>query len=241
MSLISTVRTVPSPMEFCRALLVEWPEATKEGSGVLYSQFAGETGDGKFCWNWNLGNVKAPNTANQHADIDYVSLVGVWEGFSFKDENHDGFINEQDRVMFIARMVQTGYWREDMDQSHQSAVGASRVSLIATQKNAAAWFLAFDSLNDGMHRYVQDRKYGHWASTWPFIEAGDVRGYAQALGKMHYYTTSPESYAAALVQKYDKWIKSKAYEQVKSVLFTDFDIVHKNDLPEQPERNGDNE
>lgn len=46
-TLLPTVRTTPSKTDFARALLAAWPDATKEGAGVLYAHFAGETGEGR--------------------------------------------------------------------------------------------------------------------------------------------------------------------------------------------------
>lgn len=50
-------------------------EIPKEGCGILYAHFAGETGSGRYCWNWNLGNVKWFKGCGR----DYVALAGVWE------------------------------------------------------------------------------------------------------------------------------------------------------------------
>lgn len=73
--LVPTVRTKPTSAEFAAALLRAWPEATKKACGVLWSQFALETGAGEHCYGWNLGNIK-------HVDgdgRDWHALRGVWE------------------------------------------------------------------------------------------------------------------------------------------------------------------
>ena len=56
--LVPTVHTAPSMRDFAAALLRCWPEATKAGAGILWAHFAGETGAGRYCWGWNLGNWK---------------------------------------------------------------------------------------------------------------------------------------------------------------------------------------
>ena len=54
-------------------LRTSWPELTENGARTLAAQFMGETGGGRFCFNWNLGNVKAgPNDP-------HMCLRGVWE------------------------------------------------------------------------------------------------------------------------------------------------------------------
>lgn len=57
-TLVPTVRTTPTLLEFAIALLRVWPEATKHGAGILWAHFAGETAEGHHCYGWNLGNVK---------------------------------------------------------------------------------------------------------------------------------------------------------------------------------------
>ncbi len=73
--LVPTVRTTPTLREFATALLAVWPEATKGGAGVLWAQYASETGDGLHCYGWNLANVKW----TKGCGLDYQALHGVWE------------------------------------------------------------------------------------------------------------------------------------------------------------------
>lgn len=73
MGLVETKRTKPSIAEFCAALRKAAPSLSRAASGILWAQFAAETGRGQYCWNNNLGNVKYSGTG------DYVALHGVWE------------------------------------------------------------------------------------------------------------------------------------------------------------------
>lgn len=76
-SLVPTVRTTPSTAEFIHAFL----EASRDPSlgqkqlAVIWAQWALETGTGKNCYNWNLGNVKHVKGDG----YDYMALKGVWE------------------------------------------------------------------------------------------------------------------------------------------------------------------
>ncbi|MCL2724770.1 MAG: hypothetical protein FWD69_10075 [Polyangiaceae bacterium] len=62
--LVPTVRTKFSTEDFARALVAAWRDLydgaapSKASCGVIWAQYALETGRGKFCWNNNIGNVK---------------------------------------------------------------------------------------------------------------------------------------------------------------------------------------
>lgn len=70
---VETKRTKPTVAEFCAALRQCAPELSRNAAGVIWSQFATETGRGDFCWNWNIGNVKYSGKGN------FTALKGVWE------------------------------------------------------------------------------------------------------------------------------------------------------------------
>src|SRR5690349_13467086 len=133
---VPVLRTTPSMLDFARALLRSWRSSVgalpdKKQSGVLWAHFAGETGDGQYCWCWNLGNVKHVVGSG----VAFMSLAGVWECIPLRDEDKDGDVDQDDRVMLIARMVRSGFWREDASADHAKACGVSRVSMIASPDN----------------------------------------------------------------------------------------------------------
>jgi hypothetical protein len=79
---VPTVRTNFSKTEFVKSLIKSWFNTynvipNKEQMGVLFSQWALETGSGTYCWNNNIGNVKAPQITEE--TIEYCVLNGVWE------------------------------------------------------------------------------------------------------------------------------------------------------------------
>lgn len=217
--LLPTIRTTPTKIDFARALLAAWPDATKEGAGVLYAHFAGETGDGVYCFNWNLGNVKHVKGDG----FDYVSLRGVWEGFKITDLDGDGDVDEADRVMLVERLLASGMWQLDPSPDHAKAVGPGKVSMIATPGNAATWFKSYPSLAIGMHFFVEGKRKpsGRYASAWPFVVAGDPEGYARELGKKGYYTASPDVYAKAMRKKFDAWMIANDFEGAQDETPTD--------------------
>lgn len=214
--LVPTVRTTPTTLDFARAMRAVAPDLSKEGAGVLWAQFAGETGDGRYCWNHNLGNVKHVRGDG----CDYVSLAGVWEGFVVGDEDHDGDIDDDDRVMLEARMIATGLWAHDPSADHASAVGPRKLSLVATKNNAATWFRAYPTLDVGMVAFVSFKRTGRYASAWTFVTAGDANGFAREIGRLGYYSASPDAYARAMLGKHAAWMASTAWEDAEPNVVT---------------------
>lgn len=79
---VPTVKTFFTQKEFVMGLILAWFDIyqnypKKEQIAVIYSQWALETGKGNYCWNYNLGNIKAVDSPNQI--IEYIALNGVWE------------------------------------------------------------------------------------------------------------------------------------------------------------------
>jgi hypothetical protein len=79
---VPTVRTNFSKVDFVKSLIKAWYRnynvpPTKPQIGVIFAQWALETGSGTYCWNNNVGNVKAVDSPN--ATIEYCALHGVWE------------------------------------------------------------------------------------------------------------------------------------------------------------------
>lgn len=79
---VPTVRTNFSKVDFVKSLIKAWGRTynvapTKMQIAVIFAQWALETGSGTYCWNNNVGNVKAVDSPN--ATIEYCALNGVWE------------------------------------------------------------------------------------------------------------------------------------------------------------------
>lgn len=76
------VRTPITNALFADAVRAAWPEASREAIGVLWAQYALETGRGKACWNNNIGNVKA----TPGDGLNYTMLPNTWEIINGKRE-----------------------------------------------------------------------------------------------------------------------------------------------------------
>lgn len=64
----------PAPIKDVLAALARaWPGGSRAAHLVLLAQWGIETGDGRSCWNWNLGNVKRVKSE------DWTMLGNVWE------------------------------------------------------------------------------------------------------------------------------------------------------------------
>jgi hypothetical protein len=76
------VRTPISMLDFARALIrtlrVTGTTPTKAAAGVLWAQYALETGAGGFCWNHNLFNHKVTQE-QAAAGVPYMMLANTWE------------------------------------------------------------------------------------------------------------------------------------------------------------------
>lgn len=181
--------------QFAEALLsVE--ELGKAAAGVLYAQFAGETGRGQHCYGWNLGNVKW----SKGCGWPYHVLQGVWEGVT------------PERA---AQLIATGQWAPDPNPDHARAVGPGKISIIATPENPASWFRSYPDLTTGMSVFVAAKRNptSRYASAWPFLVAGDCDGYARELGRRGYYTASPDAYSRAMLAHHREWMASTAYDE----------------------------
>lgn len=199
--LVPTIRTTPSMRDFASALLETWRDASKAAAGVLYSQFAGETGRGKHCYGWSLGNVKwTPGCG-----YDYHALSGVWEGVS---------------PATAERLIASGQWRADPSADHAKAVGPGKVSIIALPSNPASWFRAYPSLDVGMRVFIDGkRKPGYrYSSAWAYALAGDCDGYARELGAKGYYTASPDAYSRSMLVHHREWMASSAFGEASGTI-----------------------
>lgn len=79
---VSTVRTQYTPQQMVDAFVNAWFELfgdfpKKEQIGVIFGQWALETGMSASMYNNNIGNVKAPR--NPSEEVEYCVLHNVWE------------------------------------------------------------------------------------------------------------------------------------------------------------------
>lgn len=82
---VPTVKTNFTIADFVKSLVIVWQQMygelpQKKQLAVIYAQWSIETGQGKSCWNNNIGNVKyIPSKNKSDSDIQYMMLKNVWE------------------------------------------------------------------------------------------------------------------------------------------------------------------
>lgn len=197
--LLETIRTTPTPVEYVTAALTTISNLSREAIGVLWAQFACETGRGRNCWNWNLGNVKHVKGDG----FDYVSLKGVWEGVSQAQAQ---------------KLVASGQWAIDTDPDHIAGVGPGKVAVVATNGNPATWFRAFPTLQDGMDEHIEFLQSKKWQPTWEAVQSGDPALFARRLKALGYYTASEKVYTDALRYHFNDFQDDGVYEEAQARL-----------------------
>jgi hypothetical protein len=80
---VPVVRTTYSMKDFAKACILAWKRVVgvfpkKEAAGIIWAQHALETGNGGFCWNNNIGNLKCTKE-QAAAGVPYMMLAGTWE------------------------------------------------------------------------------------------------------------------------------------------------------------------
>lgn len=158
----------------------QWQEAIRVASqqlglplswdalAVLWSQFAIETGRGKACWNWNLGNKR------HTVEPTYFILPAAWE------------CGTPGQLPAGAQIV-TG-----------PGMTCEPGQVVYILPGHAQKFAAFDVAVAGCIAYLQFLTRPSYAGPWGRVLAGDAFGFAQALKNKGYYTAPVSSYASGL-------------------------------------------
>lgn len=187
-----------SMKDFARAVLACWhmvenEPPSKQALGVLWAQYAIETG-GQNCWNWNIGNVKS----RPGDGYDWHALNGVWEGVSPAEAE---------------RLIGTGEARPDPSADHAKAVGVGRVSVLFNPPHPQTRFRAFKVLDEAMEDHLKliARRF---AVAWPSVLMGDVQGFAKALKSKGYFTADPMAYANGMRPAFNAFTTSNVYDDV---------------------------
>jgi hypothetical protein len=162
-----------------------WPEIGETGARTLTAQWAHETRDGTNCWNYNMGNFKAPS-----AGVLHMYLRGVWE-----------VVPTASAAKLIggagglARLATANECRAK-GWSHKSTQSV----VVFDPPHEGARFRAFDSLAEGVQFWVgQHKDYGRRNPAHvPAIAAGDTATVAHVLKLVGYYTGSEPDYAAGM-------------------------------------------
>ncbi len=181
---VTTVRTTPTIGEVVGVLKSGWPDLTELGARTLASQWGAETGFGKYCFNYNLGNVKAT------ADEPHMYLHGVWELLS--PSGADKAVAGASGLAHIAS--------DDEIKKHGWVVGASQRIVVFEPPHAASRFRAYNTLAEGCAKYIA-RHTGYAKANAGYLDAinaGNTDQVAHILKVIGYYTATEASYKAGM-------------------------------------------
>lgn len=185
---VVTKRTTPTPREVVAMLRIAWPELTENGARTLTAQFMGETGGGKYCFNWNLGNVKEPT-----GKLPHMYFHSVWEVFTPASAQA-----QVDKSGGLARIATDA----EIKKHGWSYPAGSRVVVFAPP-HPASRFRAYANLKDGAQRWlghhqrIARQNPGYLYS----VNAGDTKSVAHALKMARYYTAGEADYARLMASK----------------------------------------
>jgi hypothetical protein len=181
-----THNTKPSAQDVVSMLLRIWPELGQTGARTLAAQFMAETGGGNYCFNWNLGNVKAGSNE------PHMYLRGVWEVDS--PSGAQGQVARANGLAHIAtpaEIAQKG-WR----------CPAGMAIVVFEPPHPQCRFRAYSSLEDGAQRWLgHHRRIANTNQNYlPALTRGDIAAVAHALKLAGYYTAGEADYARAMTR-----------------------------------------
>lgn len=184
---VVTKTTVPAPKEVIAMLRSGWTELSEQGARTLTAQFLFETGGGKNCFNWNLGNVKAVTNT-----VPHMYLRNTTEGFPAGaaefEVNHGGGLAR----IATAEEVKAKGW----------AI-AGRAVVVFQPPHPTSRFLAYPSLTIGATGWMNHHKRLalKFATYLASANAGDCIEVAHLLKMAHYYTGNEGTYARQMTNK----------------------------------------
>jgi hypothetical protein len=165
-------------------LLASWTGLSVNGARTLTAQFMAETGGGKYCFNWNLGNVKAGPT------IPHMYLHGVWEVDS--PVSGQAQVDKSEGLAHVAT--------DEEIKKHGWGCPAGKVIAVFEPPHPQCRFRAYGSLQDGAQRWLLYHQglSARNPSFFDSLNAGDISAVAHALKQARYYTASEADYARAM-------------------------------------------
>ena len=182
---VATRTTTPTPREVVNMLSSTWSALNDNGVRTLTAQFMVETGGGKYCFNWNLGNVKA------QANEPHMYLRNVWECYSQARASA-----EVEKSPNLARIPTP-------DEIKQHGWKCPNAVVVYSPPHPQCRFHAYASLQDGAQRWLGlHQKIARDNPDYlTALNAGDVAAAAHALSQAAYYTAGEQQYAALMTQK----------------------------------------
>jgi peptidoglycan hydrolase-like protein with peptidoglycan-binding domain len=181
---VATKTTTPTPRQVVDMLRANWGALTENGARTLTAQFMAETGGGKHCFNWNLGNVKSG--ANQ----PHMYLHNTWEcGSAAQAQAQVAKGNGLARLATADEIKKHG-WK------------CPEVVMVFDPPHPTSRFRAYASLEDGAQLWLDHHELiaGKNPNYVTALNAGDIGAVARALKQARYYTAAEADYARAMTR-----------------------------------------
>jgi hypothetical protein len=184
---VPTKTTTPTAGDVVALVRQAWPELNEDGARTLAAQFMHETGGGRFCFNWNLGNVKSG------PDNLHMYLRNVWE------------VDTPERAQ--AQVAGSGglghIATADEIKQHGWSCPAGMAVAVFDPPHPQSRFRAYVSLPDGAQRWVAHhqataQKHPEFLAE---LNAGDCAAVAKTLKQVGYYTGGESDYANSMTAK----------------------------------------
>jgi len=155
---------------------------SRESIAVLWAHWAHETGRGKSCIQYNIGNIK------------YVE--GKWDGDFTQFTTHEILSTERAK-----------YWK-NWAVENRTPRAVKVVKTLANNKcvvyfypcnppNPVCSFRAYPSLLEGTRDYLSLLK-SRFSPAWPAVESGEILRFTDLLYKNKYFTADPKKYGLSL-------------------------------------------
>lgn len=174
------------------ALREAWAEIGEAGARTLAAQYSIESGAGRHCFNFNLGNRKA--TARE----PHMYLRGVWEGLDRVDF-------ERMRAASFGELTREEPSIDAQKKGHVVPVG--KLVVVLDPPHPSARFRAYPSLAKGVEGFIElHKRIGAKIPAYlSALRAGDCHAVATILGspKVRYYTGNVEAYAQGMINQRD--------------------------------------
>jgi peptidoglycan hydrolase-like protein with peptidoglycan-binding domain len=181
---VATKTTTPTSRQVVDMLHSNWGALTENGARTLTAQFMAETGGGKYCFNWNLGNVKAG------ASQPHMYLRNVWEcGSAAEAQAQVAKGNGLARIATADEIKKHGWKCPD-------------VVMVFDPPHPTSRFRAYASLEDGAQLWLDHHELiaGKNPTYVTALNAGDIGAVARALKQARYYTAAEADYARAMTR-----------------------------------------
>lgn len=174
-------KTPTTDPELFKALYEVAPELPRKGICVLMAQWALETGRGRSCMNYNLGNIKAPLSKDHCYFPTYERLT--------REQGDDLLLHSTPaHPVKMLRILPSGFMLVRIEPDHPGCR-----------------FLAFDTLREGAESYIAHLRT-RFSKAWEPVEKGDPVEFAIALKKAHYYTADVGVYAKNMASLWREYI-----------------------------------